>query len=67
MTIVRNWLCHEASARLPGGEIFYGKYLEFEEWKYDRPDHSQDDIDAYEDFELIRAMQEWVSKFFQST
>lgn len=67
MTIVRNWLFQEASVDLPGGEILYGQYLLFEEWKYARSDHSRADVDAYEHFELIKAMQDWVNEQATST
>lgn len=60
LTIVRNWLIQEAGASLPGGKVLYGQFLQFEEWKYDRTDHTREDIDSFEDFELIAAMKDWV-------
>lgn len=60
LTIVRNWLIQEAGALLPGGKVLYGQFLLFEEWKYERTDHTREDIDSFEDFELIAAMKEWV-------
>ncbi len=59
MKIVRNWLRQEAQLQLPGGEILYGQSLIFEVWKYQEPDQARADVDAYQPFELIDAMQRW--------
>ena len=59
MKIVRNWLRQEAHIPLPGGDILYGNSLIFEAWKYLEPHQARADVDAYEPFELIDAMQRW--------
>lgn len=59
LKVVRNWLVQEAGCPLPGGDVLFGRLLQFEEWKYDRPDHSRRDVDSYEHFELIEAMRQW--------
>jgi hypothetical protein len=57
--IVRNWLRQEASIALPGGEVLAGLSLIFDVWKYGQPHQARADVDAYEPFELIDAMQRW--------
>jgi ribosomal protein S16 len=59
MKNVRNWLRQEAQIALPGGEVLSGLSLEFDEWKYLEPNQARADVDSYEPFELIDAMQRW--------
>jgi hypothetical protein len=56
---LQKWLKLEAGIDLPGPSELIGQSLIFAEWKYGQPHHNNADVDAYEPFELITAMQNW--------
>lgn len=64
MRAVRNWLANEADIVIPvpGASRIFGKYLDFQEWHYERQlaaGFSDADIQDYPTKELLKAMQAW--------
>lgn len=60
---VRNWLVSEAGAEQVGASAIKGKYIEFQEWHYEKQlllGFSEEDIQDYPTAELLVAMKEWV-------
>jgi hypothetical protein len=61
---VRNWLVNEAGAANKGAGQILGKYVDFQEWHYERQlkaGFSEEDIQDYPTKELMDAMVEWVA------
>ena len=63
---VRNWLANEADLTAPasGASRILGKYVDFQEWNYERQlaaGFSEADIQDYPTKELLGAMQVWRS------
>jgi hypothetical protein len=62
---VRNWLVSEAGARRgEGASRILGKYVDFQEWNYERQlaaGFSDEDIQDYPTNEPFDAMIEWVT------
>ena len=61
---VRNWLVNEAGAPREGAGRILGKYVDFQEWNYERQlaaGFSDEDIQDYPTKELLDAMIEWVA------
>jgi hypothetical protein len=61
---VRNWLVNEAGAPPEGASRILGKYVDFQEWNYERQldaGFSDEDIQDYPTKELLEAMMEWVA------
>ncbi|WP_298692979.1 hypothetical protein [uncultured Sphingomonas sp.] len=59
---VRSWLIAQAGAPAVGSALIQGKYLEFQEWYWQRETaagSSDEDIQEYPTAELVRAMHEW--------
>lgn len=60
---VRSWLIAKAAAAPVGATRIRGKYIDFQEWYWER-EHargsSDDDIKAYPTNELLGAMHEWM-------
>jgi hypothetical protein len=60
---VRSWLVAKASAEPVGAARIRGKYIDFQEWYWERErdrGSSDEDIKAYPTNELLRAMHEWM-------
>lgn len=60
---VRNWLVNEAGTAAPEAAKILGKYVDFQEWHYERQlaaGFSDEDIQDYPTKELMDAMIEWV-------
>ena len=67
---VRNWLVAEAGAPRDGAALILGKYVDFQEWHYERQlaaGFSEEDIQDYPTMELLGAMFEWVAAGKPST
>jgi hypothetical protein len=61
---VRNWLVSEAGARRDGAGLILGKYVDFQEWNYEKQlaaGFSEEDIRDYPTMELLAAMTDWVA------
>jgi hypothetical protein len=59
---VRNWLVTEAGAPAHGAARVLGKYIDFQEWHYERQlaaGFSDEDIQDYPTKELLEAMISW--------
>lgn len=60
---VRTWLVAQAGAQQVGASRILGKYVEFQEWYFERElraGSSEADIREYPTVELIRAMHDWM-------
>jgi hypothetical protein len=60
---VRSWLVAKAGAEPIGAARIRGKYIDFQEWYWERErarGSSEDDIRAYPTTELLRAMRQWM-------
>ena len=63
---VRNWLATEAGIDAKGPGMIHGKYLEFQEWIYNKQKSdgfTDTDIQDYPTKEFLEAMKKWVSTF----
>jgi hypothetical protein len=61
----RNWLVARAGAPPVGASRIRGKYLDFQEWHWERErfrGSSEDDIKAYPTNELLQAMHDWMEE-----
>ncbi|MEX6506546.1 hypothetical protein [Jiella sp. M17.18] len=62
---VRNWLVSEAGADNLGAALILGKYVDFQEWHYERQlraGFSEEDIQDYPTKELLDSMLIWVAE-----
>jgi hypothetical protein len=59
---VRSWLVNQAQAPGIGAALILGKYLDFQEWYWEREQaagSSDEDIREYPTAEVVRAMHDW--------